>query len=450
MLLEFRVSNHKSIREEQVLSMLPEGLSVEDAAKLTPEELRARLLTVAAIYGANASGKSNVLDAMSAARSAVRLSFRSWSPTARRVPHSPFAWGEWAAKPSLYEFVILYEARVYRYGFEVSRKGFENEWLFELGSGERVFEREGQEVVPPPEREDSSPDSTVPINALWLSRQAQFRVRWALEVFAWFGAVDYLPPYGEGFIVLETSVARWLDKHADTSDERAQFLRLIRHADLGIHDILIHATTEERHVGDDPIFDHDGDVVDVRPRFEEVEVKRISFSHDSAAADATLPLISESRGTKALLRGAMRFIDALETGATVFADELESSLHSVLATELVSLFARAETNARRAQLIFATHDTNLLRGVGRSGPLAPENIWLVEKDAHGASHLYPLSEFQLGEGIDLERDYLDGRFGALPFVGELRRIFETPRTAAVDAEGTGGDGEGSASLGVAP
>jgi AAA15 family ATPase/GTPase len=145
----------------------------------------------------------------------------------------------------------------------------------------------------------------------------------------------------------------------------------------------------------------------------------VFFQHKTVAASAWLPLEQESNGTRTIARFAPGILDALETGSVLAVDELESSLHPLLAMRLVQLFNNETTNSRGAQLIFTTHDTNLLGNILQQPLLRRDQVWLTEKDAEGATRLYPLTDYKPRKGENLERGYLQGRYGAIPFLGEL-------------------------------
>jgi AAA15 family ATPase/GTPase len=140
--------------------------------------------------------------------------------------------------------------------------------------------------------------------------------------------------------------------------------------------------------------------------------------------EAWLPLASESSGTLALLELAPRVIDTLRRGGLLCIDELEASLHPALALTVVRMFNEPTHNARNAQLIFTTHGTNLLGSIVGEPALRRDQIWFTEKDEGGGTHLYPLTDFHPRKEENLERGYLQGRYGAVPFLGELVGKFD--------------------------
>jgi hypothetical protein len=173
-----------------------------------------------------------------------------------------------------------------------------------------------------------------------------------------------------------------------------RFLEWLRAADVGIVDLRV---GEERRDG----------------------TSRIMVRHKSELDEAWLPLDEESHGTQQLFRLAPSLIDALLHGRPVLVDELEASLHPLLALQLVKTFNDREQNPRNAQLIFTTHDTNLLGTIYEAPPLRRDQVWLTEKDSVGATRVYPLTDYKPRKAENLERGYLQGRYGATPFIEDF-------------------------------
>ena len=148
-------------------------------------------------------------------------------------------------------------------------------------------------------------------------------------------------------------------------------------------------------------------------------MSRILVKHRSASAEAWLPLEEESQGTLGLLHLAPHRLRALREGQLRIVDELEASLHPLLPFALVQHFNDPAKNPRNAQLIFTTHDTNLLGTILCEPPLRRDQVWLTEKNEEGATRIYPLTDYKPRKEENLERGYLQGRYGAAPFLGEL-------------------------------
>lgn len=418
MLIEFRVANHRSLRDEQVLTMEAGRVGAKDDPR--PREVSGcdrKLLPVAALYGANASGKSNVLDAMASMKDAVAFSFRHWSPDGG-IPQDPFAWGKMRTQPTTFEVEIAQSGTRYRYGFAFDDRVFLEEWLYAWPNGkkQRWFERtrdaftfgdnlKGENQVI---REVTRP------NALFLSAAAQLKHPQLSPIYSWFASMEamnvhtpkrlsgvrYGGPESEySAVYMQTDEPRLkLFSDQGPSDSLlGRFKSLLKNADLGIVDVR----AVKREQGSK-----------LRPW-------RIELKHRSETKDSWLPLEEESRGTRTLFRRAIPILTAIERGTLLAVDELESSMHANLAEHIVRQFNDPGANPRNAQLIFSTHDTNLL-GTRLGEPvLRRDQVWLTEKDENGASTIYPLTDFKPRKGENLETGYAQGRYGATPYLNNF-------------------------------
>jgi len=416
MLIQFRVENHRSLRDEQMLSMVAADLGDPgDARLLRRPGLPEALLPALALYGANASGKSNVLRALLFMREAVRDSHRLWEPESG-TPQEPFALSSKATEPSLYEVDILVAGIRHQYGFVLSATRIEEEWLYAWSQGEKqiLFEREGDnfefgEHLP---GENETIRGLTRANSLFLSAAAQNNHEAIMPIFGWFRAsrfefqrgLTYAMPREQVTVLgnlfsLESQLSLFPDDEEAQRDREA-IVRLLRAADVGILDVKVVIRGPAGRSGRQP--------------FE------VLFRHETEDLDkAWLPLQAESAGTITLLGIAARLVGVLRLGSLLCIDELEASLHPTLALELVRLFNDPEQNPNGAQLVFTTHDTNLLGNVVGEPPLRRDQIWFTEKDKAGATHLYPLTDFHPRTQENLERGYLQGRYGAVPFLGRL-------------------------------
>ncbi|HVA45798.1 MAG TPA: ATP-binding protein [Pirellulales bacterium] len=417
MLVEFRAENHRSLRDEQVLTM--EAGRIGDDADMRPREVAGsanKLLTVAVIYGANASGKSNVLSAMSFMREAVVASHRLWS-SEEVVPRDQFAWGPKHSDPSVYEATIIIDGVRYQYGFQATDAAFTEEWLWAWPKGKKQewFHREGQDFHFGENLggENKLIAEVTRPNALFLSAAVQHRHAQLQPVFSWFASIRpvnlfsasrRLPVYGFPWSS-EFEVARLLETNAEdggraVTDEDSsrlldQFRAMLRDADIGILDLRVLKTEDERRRSS--------------PNF--------ALKHECGFDDAWLELREESRGTQALFHIAWPIIQAFRSGGVLVVDELERSLHPSLARQIVLQFNDPAKNHRNAQLICTTHDTNLLGSTLGEPALRRDQVWLTEKSPEGGSELYPLTDYQPRKGENIERGYLQGRYGAIPFLG---------------------------------
>lgn len=391
MLIEFRVENHRSIRDEQTLSLVAADEQPEGAHVLRKPGLAEGLLPVVALYGANASGKSNVLQAMAFARAAVMESQRLWDPEGG-VPAEPFALTDEGTQPSTYELILEMDGQRYEYGFELTRDEIRREWLSTWTAGESdavsLFDREGKVIELGNGLRALNPSirSLTRNNSLFLSAAAQHGDPTLLGLYRWFRrmAVRVGPNRRSSVRKLRGVPVSGAREPSDA------VVRLLRAADVGILEVRREEPGSELRVR------HEG--------------------------GGWLPLAWESAGTIALLRLADAILEALRTGMPLVVDELEANLHPSVALEIVRLFNEPEQNPRGAQLIFSTHDTNLLGSIpGGTAPLRRDQIWFTEKDGAGATELYPLTDFHSRGPENLERGYLQGRYGAVPFLGAFAK-----------------------------
>ncbi|TYB57810.1 ATP-binding protein [Nonomuraea sp. PA05] len=392
MLLRFRVANHRSIRDEQTLSLT--------AASRRGEAKRATPLEVAGIYGANASGKSNVLDSLRWMSDAIRLSHTHWKPTGG-VPRRPFKLSPAGRQtPSFYEIDFLHEGVRYSYGFEADDEMVLGEWLntFPRGRTRRLFDRSGpadftfgrgltgetQRI-----RKLTRP------NSLYLSCAASNNhplLSGLYESLTSSGA--YFIQHGEIHEKFRLDVVKHILDAEYVTDDINELLRI---ADLGVERM---------------------ELVETGPQEKKVVLRR--------RIDAPpLSLEEESAGTRAWLSLLGHTLSILYIGGTLLADEIDSSLHPLLSSTLIRMFKDPDINRHGAQLIFSSHDTTLLGSLLEEEVLARDEVWFTEKDDSGATSLYSLAEFHTRRDENIERGYLQGRYGAAPYLNfeNIREIF---------------------------
>ena len=413
MLLEFRVQNHRSLRDEQALSFEP---SKEASG---PTEAKRAALPALAIYGANASGKSNVLAALAYMQNVVIFSHRLWDPEGG-VLRDPYAWGTNPQETSLYEVTFSLQGVRYQYGFVADDDGFQEEWLFAWPRGRKqtwfTRERETFEFGEHLKGENRLVQQMTRPNALFLSAAVQHRHEQLTPIYHWFRAITAVNVTSLGHARRERIPQEvWLRHLLSTppssrnlnlfqeegKDTLDLFRRLLRAADVGITDVKL---------VDDPEAERS---VNSRRR------SRILLKHQSSSDDAWLPLEEESNGTRTLVRFAEPILSTLRYGGLLIVDELEASLHPLLAVHIVNQFNDPEANPNGGQLLFTTHDTNLLGTTLGTPPLSRDQVWLTEKDGEGATCLYALSDYKPRKTENLERGYLQGRYGGIPFLGEF-------------------------------
>jgi predicted ATPase len=415
LLIQFRVENHRSLRDEQVLSLVAANHGESDDPRLIRAPgLGEQLLPVVAIYGANASGKTNVLLALGFMREAIVRSHRFWDPDGG-TPQEPFALSDQASAPSTFEADVVTQGVRYQYGFELSAQRVEREWLRAWPNGRKQvwFEREGDKFSfgKLMHGENEAIRGLTRSNSLFLSCAAQNNHVQLTPLFNWFhahrGDLDRAGTRQRAQhlrAIFSEQLTLFPELNESRSDARRLIVDLLRAADLGIVDIRVGQA-------DGPI---------PTGRRQSAERVEIFLKHRAAkGVDGWLALEEESAGTATLLTLAPRLLRALEHGSLFSVDELEASLHPSLGLELLKLFQDPKRNRLGAQLIFTTHDSNLLGNMLGERPLRRDQIWFTEKDHEGATHLYPLTDFRPRAEENIERGYLQGRYGAVPFLSGL-------------------------------
>ena len=400
MIIEFSVKNFKTFREEAKLSLVASKYdkSVRVEGNLTDiPAFGFQLLKSAAIYGANASGKTKLLEAMGFMQNFMRRS-SIHTQLGDPIKVEPFRLNPQTEKePSVFELIFVQDNALYRYGFEVTPEKVVAEWLYVRPKTKEieVFYREGQNfehLHPTYFRIGGklAKDKIVRENALMLSVAAQFNDVTAQKVFEFLAKITILPNS-----TMDTEGLR-LSPHLSVLD-------FMKAADFGIVDLTIRDNqlkTLHRK------YDAEGNFVGT----EEFSMNR-----------------EESAGTQKYFSLSNPILDALSTGQILVIDELEAHLHPNLVAKIIELFNSATTNPHHAQLIFNTHDVNLLS----ADLMRRDQIWFVEKDRYGAASLYCLADFKtdlVRKGDNFEQKYLEGRYGAIPYLSAFDR-FLTPQNA---------------------
>ncbi|MFE6282571.1 ATP/GTP-binding protein [Streptomyces sp. NPDC057877] len=373
-------------------------------------------LAVAALYGANASGKSTLLDAYRFFLECVEQSQARWVPGAP-IRRWPFLLDKDSRKePSTYAVDILITGIRYVYGFAVSDTAVEEEWLYAYPKGRKrvLFERRKMDVTfgSSLTGERVAAERVMRPNSLYLSAAAQTAHPRLGTVWAKLKAsvvVDdstrhALTTHGAGLTVIYALLERAGIARGDA---------VLKAADLGVHGV--------RQGADDAAlaktFAGDEDWDDRPAELKEAMLKSLQFVHRVGDEEFLLAAEEESAGTKTWVNLASYALAALGAGDQVWIDEVDVSLHPLLTAKLVKLFQLPELNPLGAQLIFTTHSASLLGTMLGEEILRRDQVWFVEKSPEtGASELYPLSDFKPRKGENFERRYLAGSYGAVPFL----------------------------------
>lgn len=431
MLLRYGIENHLSICDYQEISCAATALK-EDASHLLQMKSRGtgvkNFVPIVALYGANAAGKSNMIHGLRTLVSAITESYKRRDSDT--FPYSPCLADEKSeTRPSKYDCDVLIGGIRYHYGFTANAKGFQKEWLYSYPAGlrkillERDFSTENEEPVrfgaSVVRLTDLHFDAAHDSNFLYLSASQSFKHEAFTPVFEFFS--DFL----KNIISTQINNTEEIVKDLENPEVKKLVESFLTKADINIVGLEI----SERGITDmelnlqKKIGAAVADLVNL-PVSDQIfpktrkEIRYLHRRHDGSTF--LIDSRNESTGTKHLLSLLAPILSALAKGQTVVIDEITTTLHTKLSEELLKLFASPNTNSAGAQFIFSTHDTNLLS----CAAIRRDEIWFAEKTAEGRTCIYPLSDFQTRKSDNLEKGYLQGRFGAVPFFGDFSNLFE--------------------------
>lgn len=428
MLVQFSVRNFRTFKEKATLSLVASNYDKEreDENVSVDTKFNMRIVKSAVIYGANASGKSKFIEALMFMRRFV-ISSSKESQKGDEIPVEPFKLNaDSESAPSEFEVVFIHDGTMYRYGFEVDRKQVVSEWLYHKPKTKEVelFYRDHQQFETHSRNFTKGTtlikEGLVRDNALLLSVAAQFNDSVSIVLLDWFKSLKTISGLREegykGFTMGRT----------EDPEHKTKILNLLRAADLGIQDIKLEILDVEKLPKDMPkelkeiIIKETNeenkkfvsDVLTLHKRFDDAKqfVDYTNFSLDE-----------ESSGTVKFFALTGPILDVIENGYTLVVDELDSKLHPNLVCKIVSLFNSKEFNPKNAQLVFNTHDTNLLS----SGLFRRDQVWFTEKDKYGEAKLYSLADFKsdtVRKSEPFEDNYIRGKYGAIPLLDMFDRI----------------------------
>ena len=404
MLLRFVVANHLSIRDRQELSLVTSALAdTEDGLIDCAASPSGSVLPAIVIYGANASGKSNIVDAMRTMQLMV-LGSQADKPAAGVAQRQHFRLDSAStASPSHFEMDFVLDDVRHHYGFEATDEEFVSEWLLDYPSGRRrmLFERDGGEfrfgralkghnrILADLTRE----------NSLFLSAAAQHGHGRLTSVFSYFRKMHGVL----GYTISGHHASNLLTKE-DKLDQRV--LDFLGEADTGVvnyRQVVEELTERKRELMSKLSALGFPDPPESLSRIE------LAHPHRGSEKDVYFELERESAGTRRLLLILTRLFESLDSGSPLVVDELDLSLHTAASQALLSLYCSPSTNPSGAQLIATIHDTNLLE----APMLRRDQVWFAEKE-DGATRTYPLTDIRTRKGDNLERGYLQHRYGATP------------------------------------
>ncbi len=422
MLIEFSLTNYRSYLAPQVLTLTANTATElqETNTFVSPVSNLPRLLRSAVVYGPNAAGKSNLIQAIAFMKGFV-LSSAKESQEGEIINTKPFLFnGQSPRNSSEFEILFIQDDIRYQYGFAVNSKRVTGEWLFAYPESraqkwfERNYDPEIQKDIwyfgPKFTGRRKVWQEATRSNALFLSAAIQLNNEQLKPIFNWFD--HKLQVIGQGENILPTFSA----DECEEEEKKREILKFMNAADLSITDIFLEKKEFSRK--DLPAKMPQKLKEEISKELEGKKLTSLFFMHPSSDTeeDVALEFEEESAGTRKLFALAGPLLDVLNDGLVFFVDELDTNLHPLLIRFLLNLFHNPETNRKNAQLIFTTHDTAVLDQTY----IRRDQVWFVEKDAENATRLYPLSDYKPRKGEAIQKGYLYGRYGALPFPGELR------------------------------
>ena len=387
MLLQFSVTNHRSIKETAVISMKAAADKTMKEILISPDGKK-ELVPVMAIYGANAAGKSNVIHALLLMREMICGNYAKPLKGAE-LPYEPFAFVDGETKPTAFEIIYYNDGIKYAYGFSFNTNRIIDEYLYHWPNGREalVFSREKDKYE---FRESIQEQLTLAgrtsDNRLYLTTSNEWNCAQTEKAYLWF------QKNLRGVIATGVSNEATIAAIREGGDEKKRILKEMMLADLGICNVELTGTKEK------PIIS---------------TVHRLTDSNGEQK-QYTLLLGQESVGTQRFFSRIGLWMEAINSGAVLVVDELEASMHPLLTRHLIEMIQDQTVNQNHAQLIFTTHDTGLLD----LKLLRRDQIWFAEKDEKSMqTDIYALTEFSPRKDENIAKGYLQGRYGAIPFIG---------------------------------
>lgn len=387
MLIQFTIENHRSIKESAVISFAASKDKSLKSCLIHPDEKRT-LLPVLAVYGANAAGKSNVLHALMTMKDMIVGSSSKLSK-GQKLPWEPFAGNN---RPTSFEIMYIYNQVRYVYGFSFDAKKIYTEYLYHWPNGREalIFSRENgvyefRENI----NEQTTLSNRTLDNKLYLVSSNDWNLPQTENAYKWF--LEKLTGISE----LPAASSETVAEIVRSDESKARILKEMLLADLGISDVSIKTIAGKK---DETVITTTHRVID-----EEGNIDHFQLLMDQ-----------ESAGTQRFFSRIGGWLQALENGSLLVVDEIERSMHPLLTRRLIEMVQDSSINTSGAQLLFTTHDALLLD----LNLMRRDQIWFAEKNNQScATELYSLASFSPRKGENVRKGYLQGRFGAIPFIG---------------------------------
>lgn len=387
MLLQFSVTNHRSIKETAIISMKAAADKSMKEVLISPDGKK-QIVPVMAIYGANAAGKSNVIHALLLMREMVCGNYAKPLKGAE-LPQEPFAFAEGVMEPTEFEIIYYYDGIKYAYGFSFDTNRIIKEYLYHWPNGREalVFSRnDGEYEFRESIQEQLTLAGRTPENRLYLTSSNEWNCSQTEKAYLWFQKNLH------GVIATDGSNKNTIDAIRKGGEEKKRILSEMMLADLGICNVELTGTKENP-------------IVSTVHQLKDTEGNQKKY---------TLLLGQESVGTQRFFARIGLWMDAIKSGTVLVVDEIEASMHPLLTRHLIEMMQDQTINKNHAQLIFTTHDTGLLD----LKLLRRDQIWFAEKDENSMqTDIYALTEFSPRKDENIAKGYMQGRYGAIPFIG---------------------------------
>ncbi|MBH0057564.1 ATP-binding protein [Pseudoalteromonas sp. SWXJZ94C] len=424
MIVELVVENFRSIKEKQRLSLVKSNFGDADNNSFNPlAPGTSDLLKSAAIYGANAAGKSNFILALSTMQEIVIMSAKD-RQRGYNLPVQPFKLCDSTIdEPTEFEVTFIADSVKYQYGFSTNSTQITAEWLYAFPNGkpQRWFIR----VLDPETSEYVWDFGSYLMGKKQLWKEATRSNSLFLSTAIMLNSEQLKPVYDWFYKTLKLSgISGWnmeyTAKLCQKNESKEHVLNFLKAADLDIDDIRVDTKKMDKTYFPDEL------PASIKEKMlEELEGEEFheikTIHKTSSGKNMSFDLSDESDGTQKIFAFAGPWIDSLNKGKVLFIDELHDSLHPSIVKFLVSLFHDKKTNPNNAQLIFTTHETSILdQNIFRR-----DQVWFCNKEKNQSTSLYPLTDFSPRKGVEnLEKAYLTGRYGALPLISALEYIGE--------------------------
>jgi len=414
MLISFLIENFLSIEDKIVLSMEATKYKTDNLLNNSVKLGQIELLKSAVIFGPNGSGKSSIIFAIKKMRDIIDGSLKN------NYNLIPFKFDTNCNKqPTTFEVKFLYQDIVYRYGFSIKKNIVTKEWLYYKKNKPRArenqyFQREYQEFTNygdfKKEADLIKKENKTREDKLYISVVAEFNGKISRNVLDWFNTFN-------SFSSIHSDLIPYTLEKISNEKQKERIIDFLRSADFGIVDLeeksISFEEIEKKIKKDDLPLDlieemkNDGGI-------KSIETYHHKYNDKKFVGLEPLSIGNESDGTKKLFELSGAIIEALDNGEILIIDELDNSFHTKMTEAIIKLF-NSEKNSYNAQLIFASHDTNILT----QKLFRRDQIWFTEKDLYGATHLYSLIDFGTRKDTLLEKNYLEGKYGSIPAIAEL-------------------------------